>query len=58
MKKPLTNDFGVPIARDKARAALLNHGYYVTGKKWVHPAWMPKTFTLRQAWAWHTGTPQ
>jgi hypothetical protein len=59
MKKPLVNDFGTGfVSRDKARVALVAHGWSTTGKKWVHQAWHPKVFTLRQAWAWHTGVSQ
>jgi hypothetical protein len=61
MKKPLTNDFGVPIARDTARLSLRACGWFdaaTQSKKWRHDAWKPMSFTLRQAWAFHTGVPQ
>ncbi len=61
MKKPLTNDFGVFISRDKARVALMMAGWFICPYKrnW-HKGWdLSEPFvTLRRAWELHTGVPQ
>jgi hypothetical protein len=59
MSTPLTNDFGKPISKDKARTALkaagwqLDYNFLPLGPFWYNFNFCLEPLTLREAWAEH-----